>query len=459
VRIPAGLSVKPRALAVALLITSLSTFIVGLVIVDRVGDTAIANHQRRVAETARDVFVAFAHTQGLAQLAQSIELEEQTRDEGKAFQYAVFDNEGNRLAGPDLIPSGQLPAPGFSVRTIDTGGQEQSYELLVQPISSGGTLVIYEDLSVRSAFQRGILIAVAAALLVGIFILSAMSFLFGRLLLHRATGIATAAQRIAGGDLSARAPVGPAGDVFDALAGSVNGMLARIDELLTGLRTVTDSLAHDLRSPLTRLKTDLARALEPSLPDQERLSLIEEAQAEAEQVLATFGALLDIARAESGLSREMMEPVAVTALVSTVGELFGPVFEDGGQQFDVHVQLKNPLVLHGHELILRQALGNLLHNAARYAGPGAHVELLLERDETRVRFTVADNGPGVPAAQRGRVQERFVRGDDSRGTPGSGLGLAIAAACAKLHGGQLLLTDNSPGLRATMEIPLTQASS
>ena len=109
--------------------------------------------------------------------------------------------------------------------------------------------------------------------------------------------------------------------------------------------------------------------------------------------------------------------------------------------------------------ILRQALDNLLHNAARYAGHGAHVELLLERDESRVRFTVADNGPGVPAAQRGRVQERFVRVDDSRGTPGSGLGLAIAAACAKLHGGQLLLTDNSPGLRATMEIPLAQASS
>jgi signal transduction histidine kinase len=457
VRIPAGLSVNPRALALALLITSLSTFLVGLVIVDRIGDSAIANHQRQVAETARDVFVAFAHTQGLTQLAQSIEQEERTRNEGKAFQYAVFDNDGTQLAGPELLRSDELPGPGFSLRTITAGGQDQSYQLLVQPISSGGTLVIYENLALRSTFQRAILIAVGAALLVGTLVLSGMSFLLGRVLLHRAAGIATAAHRIADGDLSARAPVGPAADVFDALSASVNKMLGRIDELLTGLRTVTDSLAHDLRSPLTRLKTDLARALEPSLSDEDRLSLIEQAQAEAEQVLATFGALLDIARAESGLSREMMEAVDVTALVSGVGELFAPVFEDGGQEFAVRV-LREPLVLHVHELILRQALGNLLHNGARYAGPGARVELLLERDDRRVRLTVADNGPGVPAEQRGRVQERFVRLDDSRGTPGSGLGLAIAAACAKLHGGFLSLTDNAPGLRATIDIPLAQAS-
>jgi signal transduction histidine kinase len=248
--------------------------------------------------------------------------------------------------------------------------------------------------------------------------------------------------------------VGDQGDVFDHLGAAVNTMLVRIEELLTGLRTVTDSLAHDLRSPLTRLRGALARAQDPEASPAERTDAVEQAQQEAEQVLATFSALLDIARAESGLSRDTMAPVDLRAMVADMAELFAPTFEDQGQTLTAPTGAAGePLTVKGHEVLLRQAIGNLLHNAARYAGRGARVALDVARQmDGTVQLVVADDGPGVPESQRGRVQERFVRLDDARSTPGSGLGLAIAAACAKLHDGRLLLEDNHPGLRCVLEL-------
>jgi signal transduction histidine kinase len=296
-----------------------------------------------------------------------------------------------------------------------------------------------------------------AALLVSLAIVAGAGFWMGSLLARRARGVAEAADRIAGGDLSARAPVDDTGDVFDDLAIAINAMLTRIEELMTGMRTVTDSLSHDLRSPLTRVRGALSRALDEDLSTDARLSLIVEAQDQCEQVLATFGALLDIARAESGLSRDLMAPLDAKMMVLDLGELFGPVIEDAEQTLDVSVP-DQPVTFDGHELILRQALGNLLHNASRYAGPGARVILALEAEAETLRLVVADNGPGVPASQRGRVQERFVRLDETRATPGSGLGLAIAAACAKLHGGRLVLEDNHPGLRVVLDLPRAGAA-
>jgi len=290
-------------------------------------------------------------------------------------------------------------------------------------------------------------------LLASLIIVAAAALLLGRLLVRRAEGIAQAAETIAGGDLSARAPIAGVGDVFDDLAEAVNAMLARIEELMTGMRSVTDSLSHDLRSPLTRLRGALNRAQDEDLAQAERLALIAEAQARCEEVLATFGALLDIARAESGLSRDLMAPLDLADLVRDLGDLFEPVIEDAGQSLTIVVPPR-PAPYLGHELILRQALGNLLHNAARYAGQGAQVSLILSQgDQGGVDLVVADTGPGVPAADRGRVVERFVRLDETRATSGSGLGLAIAAACAKLHGGQLVLRDNHPGLRVVLSLP------
>jgi signal transduction histidine kinase len=442
---------RPAVLALVVAASVGLALLVGLFVVDVAGERLIAQRQRAVAQTARDYFVAFAHEQGLPPMAKA--LDHRARSEGGAFDYAVFDNDGRRLGGVDLQTIEQVPEPGFSTQRIGQGAGAADYEVLVQPMSVGGTLVIYENLADRQAFHWAIMTAMGAALLVSLAIVAGAGVWMGSLLVRRAQGVARAADQIAGGDLTARAPIDGAHDVFDELAGSVNAMLTRIEELMTGMRTVTDSLSHDLRSPLTRVRGALSRALEEDLAEDQRLALIVEAQAQCEQVLATFGALLDIARAESGLSRDLMAPLDLSALVLDLGELFEPVIEDAGQALAVAAPAE-AVDFTGHELILRQALGNLLHNAARYAGPGAAITLALEDAAEVVRLVVADTGPGVPAAHRGRVQERFVRLDETRGTPGSGLGLAIAAACAKLHGGRLVLEDNHPGLRVVLELPL-----
>jgi signal transduction histidine kinase len=439
---------RPSVLALVVAGAVAVALALGMAGVYLTADRLIEQRQRLVAETARDYFVAFAHEEGLASMARA--LDNRAHNEHGAFDYAVFDNDGQRIGGTTLLAAADLPEPGYSIRTV----ADTDYEILVQPMSVGGMLIIYENLADRRAFHRAILSSVGATLVASLAIVALAALWLGRLLVRRAEGVAVAADRIAAGDLSARAPIAGAKDVFDELAGSVNAMLARIEELMTGMRTVTDSLSHDLRSPLTRLRGSLNRALDEDLSGDARLALIAEAQGQCEQVLATFSALLDIARAETGLSRDLMAPLDLAEMVRDLGELFEPVIEDAGQVLTVQAP-DTPVTLVGHELILRQALGNLLHNAARYAGDGAGVVLSLEPGETEIRLVVADSGPGVPSDQRGRVVERFVRLDETRSKAGSGLGLAIAVACAKLHGGRLDLEDNHPGLRVLLRLPVS----
>jgi signal transduction histidine kinase len=284
--------------------------------------------------------------------------------------------------------------------------------------------------------------------------MAAVGFVFNTLLFRRARDIAHTAERIAGGDLSARTPVHPRGDVFDHLGQSLNAMLSNMEDLMVGLRTVTDSLTHDLRTPLTHMKGALARALDSHAPERDRNEALAQASEEAERMLATLTALTDIAHAETGLSREIMQPVDITALVAEIAELFAPALEDAGQVLTIEAP-REPIILTAHEALVRQAVGNLLHNAAVHAGESAAVTVTLTARPDLVALTVADTGPGVPEEHLGRVQERFVRLDEARSKPGSGLGLAIAAACAKLHGGRLVLTDYEPGLRVTLEFPVT----
>jgi signal transduction histidine kinase len=422
----------------------------GLLIVDAIGEAVIAQHQREVAETARDYFVSFAHEEGVIPLARALDRSERLNG-ASGFHYAVFANDGRLLGGAPLVGLEQLPPAGKTRIDIVTDAQRSQWEVLVQPLSIGGFVVVYENLKEREDFRRALVAGAAVALVTALGAVFFAALSLSRVLLRRAESIATTASRIAEGDLSARAPADPKGDVFDRLGVSLNAMLDRIDELMMGMRTVTDSLAHDLRSPLTRLKGALTRALSPGLGEEARLDAVEQAQNEASQALATFSALVDIARAESGLSRESMGAVDLGRLAGDIAELFGPVLEDAGQIL-TYIAPERPILVRAHELLLRQAVGNLLHNAARYAGPGAVVTLSIAENDGRARIVVADNGPGIPAEHRGRVQQRFVRLDAARTTPGSGLGLAIAAACAKLHGGALILEDGGPGLRAILEL-------
>lgn len=441
---------KPWIWPAAAALVAIAAVIVGLLIVDRLGERAIARQQTAIAGAARDYFVAFARDEGVKGLAEALNRHAEV-GAADGFRYALEDQSGHMLAGADVISSLDAPDAGF--RTVaEPDAPRRLWRVLAQPLGGGYTLIVAEDLSARDGLRAAVFRGSALAILITAFGAAAAGFALNAMLLRRTRAIAHTAERIAGGDLSARAPVRANGDVFDDLGASVNVMLGRIEELMTGMRTVADSIAHDLRSPLTRMKGALVRAADPEAPESQRMQALDDAHVEADIVLATLNALLDIAHAESGLSRENMQRIDVAALVLGIAELFGPAVEDAGQTLVTHAP-QVPVLARAHPALLRQAVGNLLHNAVIHAGEGATVVVRVEETGLgKARISVADDGPGVPVEHLGRVQERFVRLEASRTTAGSGLGLALVAACAKLHGGRLVLGDNRPGLVAALEL-------
>jgi signal transduction histidine kinase len=249
--------------------------------------------------------------------------------------------------------------------------------------------------------------------------------------------------------------VGGSGDEFDQLAAGLNRMLARIESLMAGVRQVSDNIAHDLRTPLTRLRTklELLRAeVEAALGAAPPASAAaEETIAAAEEMLATFNALLRIARIESGSQRAAFAEVDLAPLARDVAELYEPVAADKGQTLSVAAPRLVPVV--GDRDLLFQALSNLVDNAVKYTPESGRVSLTVEPRADRVLVEVADSGPGIPPDLHGEVFRRFFRADDSRSTPGSGLGLSLVQAVVALHGGAIELDDNRPGLRVLVRLP------
>ena len=441
---------RGRTIAAVLLAVALVALGAGLFLIDQIGEAIISRRQADVAQSARDYFVAFAREEGLSPLARALDLRERTGNHD-VFRYALFSDSGALIGGARLTALDRLPSHGQGRIGIGTSNSDSQWQVLVQHLQTGGTLVVYEDLADRSAFRQALVQGGAFALLAALGAVLTASLWLNQLIYRRALAIERTASNIASGDLSARAPSEANGDVFDKLGNAINIMLDRNEELLIGLRTVTDSLAHDLRSPLSRLKSALATALDPDVRDSVRDEAIGSAWDEADIALSTTSALLDIARAETGLSRELFQTIDLVKLVTDIAELFEPVLEDASQSLQVR-NSSSALYITGHELLLRQAVGNLLFNASRYAGAGAEVLICTVPTATGARLILADTGPGIPESDRGRVLERFVRLDSARTSHGSGLGLAIAAACAKLHGGTLILEDNDPGLRVIMTL-------
>ena len=419
-----------------------------LIVVYRTGEGIISDRERAEALAERDLLEQVDVEQGLDNLAAAVTRRALFATAGE--HVGLFDTSGQALAGDLTTFDSVFRNADWKVVRV---GAHPRYTLHVvgSTLNDGAILVVGRSLSNLRKFERSILYGFAAA--VGIVAVAGLAagLVMNFLILQRVDAIANTAERIAGGDLSARSPLADGRDPFGRVGASLNAMLERIEELLTGMRTVTDSLAHDLRSPLTRVMGALARAMHEGASESERMDAVEVAHDEVERTLATLSAMLDIARAETGLSREMMTQVDVVALVEELADFFTPVIEDAGQRLVFHAP-DTPILAQGHEALLRQAVGNLLHNASQYAGEGAVVRAAVEETPEVVRILVADTGAGVPEDQRGRVQERFVRLDPARGHGGTGLGLAIVAACAKLHGGVLRLEDNSPGLRAVLEL-------
>ena len=275
--------------------------------------------------------------------------------------------------------------------------------------------------------------------------------LMSRNMLRRLDSINRTSGEIMAGNLTRRVPMSGAHDEFDILAENLNRMLDRIERLMKGLREVTDSVAHDLRTPLTRLRQRLEQSQARLASVGQDTGEIERAIADTDQLIGTFNALLLIAETDAGTARGAMSPLDLASVAGDVNELYEPVAEERGVALDLSTT--SVPMIEGVRSLVAQALANLVDNAIKYTPPGGKVAISLSQSFAGVDLAVADSGPGIPPQERGRVVERFVRLEASRNSPGTGLGLSLVAAVAHFHNAQLLLEDNQPGLKAILRFP------
>jgi hypothetical protein len=375
--------------------------------------------------------------------------------------YALTSPTGEVLAGNvAALPPGVLDRPArleTDYRRPDDAG-EKTHRALAQVIvlPAGFRLLVGRDLQERrrldNVIARGARISALIVVVVGLI----GGVVFTRRVLRRIDTLTDTTRGIVATDLKGRLPLAGTGDELDRLATSTNDMLDRIEALMSGLKEVSDNIAHDLKTPLTRLRNRAEEALRQPADAVTSRAALERIIEEADGLISTFNALLLIARTESGQGRQAMTPVDVPALVEDVAELYAPLAEEKG--LTLTARAAPALTLTGNRDLIFQALANLIDNAVKYAGggPAATITLAAEGTDGGTAFTVADHGPGVPAADRARIADRFVRLDESRSQPGSGLGLSLVKAVARLHGGSLTFADNAPGLRATLLIPRQQ---
>lgn len=315
-------------------------------------------------------------------------------------------------------------------------------------LPDGSFLLVAQDSTRLTDMQHAIVRAFAWASGLALLLAIAGGALLGTNFLRRIDTITRTSRAIMEGDLSARIPVRGTHDEIDQLIVSLNAMLARIQQLMDGLRQVSSDIAHDLRTPLGRLRQQLEDARERATTTADYQAATEAAIEEADELLATFSALLRIAQVEAGAQRSAFAAFDLSGLVKSLGETYEPVAEDAGHFLDVAVQ--DGISFTGDRQLLAQLLTNLLENALRHTPEGTRVFLGLARTDSGVEIVVADNGPGIPDAERDKVFDRFYRLDRSRSTAGSGLGLAMVKAIAGLHGLSIRLEDPKPGLRVIL---------
>jgi len=376
--------------------------------------------------------------------------------------YLLTTPQGQAVAGNiGSLQTGVMNNVGWAntvYHRLDENDSKRHFALVrVTQLSSGFRLLIGRDLEERQRLFG--IVAKAAQWSVAIVLLLGLGggIFVARRVLHRIDAMTGTTQRIMGGDLSERLPVGRSGDELDRLAENLNAMLERIEALMAGLQEVSDNIAHDLKTPLTRLRNRAEEALADGGDETEYRAALERTIEESDGLIRTFNALLMIARAESGQARDNMSDFDAATVARDIQELYEPLAEDNGLALEVQT---GPAIIHGNRELISQALANLVENAIKYGKPtepvpGAKPSVLIEarRDAEGVKLSVTDHGAGIPEADRQRAMERFVRLEASRTLPGSGLGLSLASAVAVLHGGALRLDDAQPGVRATLAMP------
>jgi signal transduction histidine kinase len=392
---------------------------------------------------------------GLTGLIKSIERRARTPG---ANLYLITDPAGVVLSGNVAeISADVLRTEGWTQEPFDYlrfGGDnlEPVHQALanVFVLPNGMRILVGRDLGeperFRQIVQRSLTLALSMMGLGGLFIW----YFVGRHSQRRIDRMTVASARIMAGDLSGRLPVTGSGDEFDRLSANLNLMLEKISDLNEGLKQVSDNIAHDLKTPLTRLRNRAEATLaSPQSTKDYRLAL-EDMISQSDQLIRTFNAILMISRLEAGYSSERMEELDLAAIAQDVAELYEPLAEDAGARLTF--QSKGPVKYLGNRELLSQTLSNIIDNAIKYASTvrKPEVNISVEMEASAPVVTVTDNGPGIPEEDRDRATERFVRLEKSRSEPGSGLGLSLAKAVMKLHKGEMRLGSNGRGLKVSL---------
>jgi len=446
----------PTTLRIALLaglLALLSNLAVISFIYGRTHDEAVASLHRQVVEQSK-VLTDVYRTGGKEALDEAI---------GDTLAYAdpqtavgLVDASGREVEGNLAeAPSVQSMQEGYHSAVIRLRGQPSPHqaEIVLSRLPSGHWLIsgrlVGEDIAFRATLERSLLLALAVAGLLGL--------LCGVILAHyvarRIGNIAAVANRITARDLSRRVPLSGTGDSFDRLGMQINAMLDRISTLMEELRLLTDSLAHDLRSPASRLRAAAHAAAEATDPSEQE-ELLGSVVRNADALIRILSTILEISRSEALTGRKQFAWFDVSELAAELAEMYDPVADERGAslRFD---RPSRPVPLFGHRQLLAQALSNLIENAIRYgSAEGGEIDVRVRAGDKQISLEVADRGPGIPLDRREEALRRFGRLDSSRSDEGAGLGLALAQSIAHLHEGKLLLDDNQPGLVTTLELPV-----
>ena len=372
-----------------------------------------------------------------------------------ATHYLLIDAQGQRIAG-DLPAS--VSNLGWSTRSVIPVGAsgedgDEAMPMLARGVNlaHGARLVVAQDAHQLAELRTRLAYALVWGLGLMVLLGAAAGALLGGAALRRVEGINRVVSQIMGGELSRRIPTRGRGDEFDSLATHLNRMLERIEQLMQGMREVSSDIAHDLRTPLGRLRHSLEAAQREAASVVDYRRAVAHAIEQTDQILETFAALLRIAQIESGSRRARFARVDLSQLAQTLVETYAPVADEGGRVLKTHIE--PGVYAYGDRDLLMQALANLIENALTHTPAGSQIEIALKTTPDAVMLSVADDGPGIPQAALGKVTQRFYRLEASRSAPGSGLGLSLVAAVAELHGIPLELSDNRPGLRATIRLP------
>lgn len=357
----------------------------------------------------------------------------------------------------NVEPSSAAALPrqeGYQHALVRLRGQTTPYEaaVIAQRLPDDRWLITGrlagEGFALRETLERSLLIALVVAGLLGLCCGLILANYVGR----RVGEIATVADRISARDLSQRVPLSGTGDAFDRLGLQINAMLDRITGLMEELRLLTDSLAHDLRSPVSRLRS-AAQAAAVTVDPAEQEERLSSVVRQADSLMRILTSVLEISRSEALTGRKQFNWFDLGELAAELAEMYDPLAEERGAQ----LQFDRPsrtVPLFGHRQLLAQAISNLIENAIRYGSVGGVIRIGLRGDERMIEIEVSDSGPGIPAERRDEARRRFGRLDSSRSEEGAGLGLALAESIAHLHQGKLLLEDNSPGLRTVLQLPV-----